>query len=30
LDPLAVKYALKLQSQFLGNKVLFYDNAVYS
>jgi hypothetical protein len=29
-DPLAVKYALELQSQFLGNKVLLYDNAVYS
>jgi hypothetical protein len=29
-DPFVVKYALKLQSQFLGNKVLLYDNAVYS
>jgi hypothetical protein len=30
LDPLSVKYALELQSQFLGNKVLLYNNAVYS
>jgi hypothetical protein len=26
-DPLVVKYALELQSQFLGNKVPLYDNA---
>jgi hypothetical protein len=27
-DPLAVKYALNLQSQFLGNKILLYNNAL--